>query len=285
MATAPDKRAVADAGDDDTEKLPSRLSPSRSAEYQQCPARFYFKSILRLPTAATAAQVRGTLAHEAFERIFDHPRSERVPDLAVSYVVPAWETLSAEGGYEHLDAAEVVADAEAMVRAWFGVEDPTRFDPADRELRLSAELAGVEVLGILDRVDKVQRADGSVVWVISDYKTGKVPRPDDRYLDEKFWGMKVYAALLHAATGEIPAALRLVFVGGGTPDSVRTISCDERLVAETTKKLRSVWRSIQRDAKSGRWPCRTGPLCQWCDFMQICPAWNPQLAGAELDGS
>jgi putative RecB family exonuclease len=287
MAAAPkNKNAVAGTGEDVSEKIPARVSPSRGSDYLQCPAKFYFKSILRLPSPPTAAQLRGTLTHEACERIFDHPRGERSVDLAVSYVRPAWEEkLSKESQYEPLagEIDEIIADAESMVRGWFGVEDPRRFDPHDRELRLAAEIAGMPMVGILDRVDKLTGKDGSDVWVVSDYKTAaKVPAPNDRFMDDKFFAMEVYAVLFRAATGNTVSALRLIFVAGGTPDSVRSRQVSEESMARTEAKLRQMWRSMRQDAKAGRFACRTQPLCNWCEYQMICPAWNPHLAGAEI---
>jgi putative RecB family exonuclease len=283
MATSTTSGKAAVTHDDDKRAdLPGRLSPSRALDFTQCPAKFYFRSVLRLPSEPTLAQVRGNVAHDAFERVFDHPRGERTPEVAVSYVAPAWETIRSKGGYDHLDGDTVVADSQALVRAWFGVEDPNRFDPDGRELRLSAELSGVPVVGILDRIDRVQRSDGSSAWVVSDYKTGKVPAPNDRFLDEKFFGMEVYAALWHHTTGEVPAALRLVYVAGGSPDSVRTRPCDLATIERTVRKLRGVWDAVSRSARTGSWACKTGPLCNWCDYQQICPAFNPALDGADV---
>jgi putative RecB family exonuclease len=277
------------AGDsnDHRDKLPVRLSPSRASDFLQCPAKFYFKTILRLPSPSTAAQLRGTLTHAACERIFDHPRAERTVDLAVSYVRPAWDgDLAADERYANLvdEIEDIIAEAERMVRSWFGVENPTRFDPHERELTVTAEVGGVPMLGIIDRVDKVPAADGTERWIISDYKTAtKIPKPNDRFLDDKFFGMEVYAVLLKATTGEMPTAIRLVFVSGGTPDSVRSRPVDERSIARTEAKLRQLWRDATRFAEAGQWPCKTQPLCNWCEYQGICPAWNATLAGADFD--
>lgn len=276
--------ATAGGGTDHTDRLPKRLSPSRALDYMQCPAKFYFKSILRMPSTPTVAQARGIVAHTAMEKIFDHERPERTMEKAVSYVAPAWEELRGTGGYDNLDGDEVVADATAMVRAWFGVEDPTRFDPAEREVRLGAEMSGVPVIGVIDRVDRMTRPTGEDIWVISDYKTGKVPKPDDRYIDQKFFGLEVYAALWHSMTGTMPAAIRLIYVAGGSPDSVRTRECTPQSVEKTTRKLRSLWKSVTADARNGSFACRTGPLCNWCDFQQtVCPAWNEGAPAAAED--
>lgn len=280
-------RPAASVGDgqDQRELLPERLSPSRTSDYKQCPAKFYFKTIKKLPTAATVDQVRGTLAHEAFEKIFDHPRGERTPDVAVTYVRPAWEELLADGKHDHLEVfgEQLVAEAEALVRNWFSIEDPNRFEPEGRELRLMAEASGVNILGILDRVDKIADAEGNERWIISDYKSAaKVPAADDRFLDERFFGMEVYALLLYKTTGQVADALRLVFVSGDGPRSVRTKRCDMALINRIEARMAALWRGMRDDARAGAWACKTGPLCNWCDFQPICPAWNSALAGAEV---
>lgn len=74
--------------------LPSRLSPSRAKDFMQCPKLFYFKTILKLETPGTEATYKGTLAHYAFEHIFDHPRGERTPQKALPYVRAAWNMLT-----------------------------------------------------------------------------------------------------------------------------------------------------------------------------------------------
>lgn len=76
-----------------TDRLPKFLSPSRAKDFMQCPQLFYFKTILGLKTPPTKATLKGTLAHHAFEHIFDHEPSDRTVSLAVSYVKPAWEAM------------------------------------------------------------------------------------------------------------------------------------------------------------------------------------------------
>lgn len=74
-------------------KLPSKISPSRAKDFMQCPKLFYYKTILGLKTPNTVHTARGTLAHSAFEMIFDHPKGDRTPENAVAYVRPAWRAM------------------------------------------------------------------------------------------------------------------------------------------------------------------------------------------------
>src|SRR6202043_608853 len=73
------------------------LSPSRAADFKQCPLLYRFRAIDRLPEAPSTAQLRGSLVHAALERLYGLPAASRGPDTARSLVEPAWEqVISAE---------------------------------------------------------------------------------------------------------------------------------------------------------------------------------------------
>ena len=79
-----------------TDRLPERFSPSRVSTFMQCPAKFFYNTIAKLPQVSTAAQLRGTLAHEAIEKVFELPAAERTPEATAAGVRPAWERLDAQ---------------------------------------------------------------------------------------------------------------------------------------------------------------------------------------------
>lgn len=191
---------------DQVAALPKKLSPSRAAEYMKCPQKFYYQTICGIETPESRAALRGTLAHHAFERIFDHPEGERTADLAVSYIAPAWQEIlhpalesledverdravrkaaaSAEAvppGSE--EESTLLAETEAVVRSWFQVERVNNFTPTNlllpdgtvlddgREVHVSADLDGVTAHGYVDRLDRYELSGGEVCWSITDYKT------------------------------------------------------------------------------------------------------------------
>jgi putative RecB family exonuclease len=269
--------AVGGAGD--ATKLPTYISPSRLADFAQCPAQFWFKSIARIPTASTAAQLIGTLTHAAIEHVFTLPVGTRTPEEAVAAVDSAWEELKDRSSYANLAAdtatmTEILSKAREHAANWFLVEDPNRFDPAGVELKLYGDVDGVPLLGILDRLDRYERTSDDIRWFISDIKTGKVPAENDRFLSEKFFGMNVYAVLVHELFGVVPHTLRLVYTAGASRYSVRRSPVTEKSIAATRKKIVSLWKGINSCATSETWPCRTSRLCDWCDFKGICPAFD-----------
>lgn len=288
-------------GADHRPALPPRLSPSRAKQYKQCPRLFYFTTVAGLSSPPTLATAKGTIVHAACEHIFDLPPQQRTVETAVTYLAPAWADLTADvpddpdkaadaatlrelapAGSEQ--EAKLLADAEQAVTNWFamervGVIDPTAVVLPDgatvdgRELHLQADVGPVTVHGFVDRFD-TWVADDVRRWSITDYKTGRVPAP--RYVDEYWFQLRVYALLAFLQWGVIVDMVRLVFVTNGRPDDILRLTVDEALLRRTAAELTGLWRAITAAARTGTWPTRTGPLCGWCHFQPVCPAFAGQ---------
>jgi putative RecB family exonuclease len=244
------------------------LSPSRAGDFKTCPQLFKFRAIDRLPEPASVYQARGTTAHLALQRLFDHPATERSPELLYDLFREAWTELRTDDEFEGLfedTEAERQWGMESMelLANYFGVEDPKSFDPVDRELDMLEDLDGIVIRGILDRIDR--DADGRLV--ITDYKTGKAP--PERYALPAFFALKIYALLIRRRTGETPKELRLLYLNG--PTEYR-LAIDDRQLDAMDGQLRALWHAIERAMASERYPTRPGRLCDWCSFKEICPA-------------
>lgn len=255
--------------------VPARLSPSRLSDYAQCPRKFFYKSVVGLPDPPGVEALRGTLAHRVIELLFDRGRPERTLDTALALVDPVWDELSPRKDYAHLLHLkdEVLAEVRRLVTGYFRIEAPQRFDPHGLEVRLQAQLAGVPILGVLDRLDRVVAADGSEKWYISDLKTGKIP--SEKYLAKTFFAMRVYALLVREELGVDVHALRLVYLRGSGPDkAVKTLELTESIHRRTRRELEGLVQGIDTSARTGTWTPKTSPLCGWCAFQALCPAFN-----------
>src|SRR5699024_2426452 len=108
---------------------------------------------------------------------------------------------------------------------------------------------------------------------ISDYKSGRIPKP--RYLADAFFAMRIYALVYYRETGIVPHALRLIYLRGEGPgEAIKTELVDQALLDRTERDVSRIWQEIRAAAAKGVWPTKTGPLCNFCDFKPICPAWN-----------
>ena len=249
------------------------LSPSRASDFKQCPLLYRFRVIDRLPSPTSAAAARGTLVHAVLERLFDLPAHERTPAAAAALVAPQWERLVAEepelAGLLDADddgAADAwYAQAVTLVERWFTLEDPTRLEPAERELYVEAEVDGLVLRGYVDRLDVAH--DGSLRVV--DYKTGR--SPSELFERSSLFQMKFYALVLWRLRGVVPRMLQLVYLGNG---EVVRYEPDEADLLATERGIKALWAAIERAAATGDWRPRVSRLCDWCDHKSLCPEWG-----------
>jgi putative RecB family exonuclease len=242
------------------------LSPSRASDFKRCPQLFKFTSIDRIETPPNEYQARGTTTHLALERLFDLPAPDRTAERLYDLFREAWQELKPD------EYAELF-DNEAEERAWgiqsleilanyLKVEDPTSFDPLARELDMTQAVGTMTIRGILDRME--ERSDG---LVITDYKTGKAP--PERYALPAFFALKIYALLVRIREGRTPDVLRLIYLNGPT---VYEIPVNDQQLDAVERQLAALWTAIERAIAAERFPTRTGPLCDYCAYRDICPA-------------
>ena len=251
----------------------------------QCPLLYRFRVIDKLPQAPSAAAARGTLVHSVLERLFDLPADGRTIEAAAAMVGPQWQALL-EGEPElavlldETDAAAVATwfgEAVQLIERWFTLEDPTRLEPAERELRVETDMDGLILRGIVDRLDVTATGEMRVV----DYKTGR--SPSELFEGKALFQMKFYALVLWRLHGQVPRMLQLVYLGNS---EIVRYSPDEDELLAVERKLKALWKAIEAAAESGDWRPRKSKLCDWCDHRALCPEWGgtppPLPAGAAV---
>ena len=279
------------------------LSPSRAGDFMTCPLLYRFRVIDRLPEPASLATARGTLVHAVLERLFDHAAPERTLALARELVEPEWqrllddrpelaelfEAVATEPGLPSLELAaaadgapgavpaatvEGAASFEDNVTRWlsgaarlldtyFALEDPTRVEPAQRELLVEVELDdGVRLRGFVDRVDVAPAGQTRIV----DYKTGKAP--SELFEAKALFQLKFYALVMWRVSGTMPSLLQLMYLGDG---QVLRYAPDEADLLATERKVRALWVAIERALANREFPPRRGKLCDWCAHQALCP--------------
>jgi putative RecB family exonuclease len=252
--------------------MAAALSPSRASDFMTCPMLYRFRVIDKLPSPPTPATARGTLVHAVLERLFDLPAAERALEAAVSIVPREWERLTSEEPEllqlladrdGHTD--EWFADAHSLIGTWFGLEDPTRLEPAERELYVETEIDGLTLRGYVDRLDVAPSGAMRVV----DYKTGR--SPSEHFEAKALFQMKFYALVLWRLRGEIPRRLQLVYLGNS---EIVAYEPDEQDLLGTERKVKALWQAIERAATTGDWRPSPSRLCDWCDHRALCPAWG-----------
>lgn len=245
------------------------LSASRAKDFKQCPLRFRYLMVDKLPEPPSSAAVRGTLVHAVLERLFDLPAAARDEGAAQELVGPQWDELAQKRPEVHelfAEAGDVdafLSQARALVSNYFRMENPQRLDPTARERFVEVELgSGVLLRGFVDRIDT---APNGAVRVV-DYKTGKAPSP--RFTEEALFQMRFYALMLWRLDGVAPARLQLIYLGDG-----RTLTLDPHTddLLAFEAELDQLWDRIEDAARREDFRPRKTPLCPWCSFQEFCP--------------
>ncbi len=260
--------------DSPSEQGPS-LSPSRAADFKSCPQLYKYRAIDRLPEPPSPPAVRGTLVHAVLEQLFDLPPGERTLATAVGLLPSVWQRVRAldpdavalSGAWQESEPgaeAAWLASAEALLAAYFGLEDPARYQPAGRELKLETTLdGGLVVRGVLDRLDEAP--DGRLRVV--DYKTGRSPNPG--FEAAAMFQLRFYAVLLQRTRGVVPAVLRLMYLGDST---FLEYAPSEAELKATERVLTALSEAIETARVTDDWHPSPGARCGWCPFADICPA-------------
>ncbi|AYN42198.1 DUF2800 domain-containing protein [Streptomyces dangxiongensis] len=238
----------------------------------QCPLLYRFRVIDRLPEKPSEAATRGTLVHAVLERLFDAPAGERTAPRAKALIPGQWDRLRESrpevtelftDDPEGERLTRWLAEAERLVERWFTLEDPTRLEPAERELFVEAELdSGLRLRGIIDRVDVAPTGEVRIV----DYKTGKAPRPE--YTEGALFQMKFYALVVWRLKRVIPRRLQLVYLGSGDVLTYDPVLAD---LERVERKLHALWEAISEATETGNWRPRPTRLCDWCNHRAHCP--------------
>ena len=259
-------------------ELPTSLSPSKVSSFTECALAFRFSAIDRLPDPPTTATVKGTLVHSALERLMVLEPAERSPEAALACLAEARGALDDDAEWQELalDAdAQVtfLADAEALVRRYFELEDPTTVNPIGLELRMEVELDGLTLRGIIDRLEL--DADGELV--VTDYKTGRAPL--EVHEQSRLGGVHFYAFLCERLFGRRPSRVQLLYLA--QPVAIITVP-SEQSVRQLERKVRAIWNAIERACERDDFRPKQSRLCDWCAYQVYCPAFggDPEEARA-----
>ncbi|SPT52407.1 Inactivated superfamily I helicase [Actinomyces bovis] len=248
----------------------------------QCPLMFRLRTVDRLPEPGSLATHKGTLVHAVLERLFDLPARERTREAALELLPGQWqahqerspEVLSLFASPEQI--GPWLEEARDLVEAYFHLENPTRLQPAEREVMVEAATKGGLLLrGFVDRLDVAPTGAMRVV----DYKTGKSPHP--RFQEEALFQMRFYALVLEYQRGQAPARTQLLFLKDG-----RTLTHDPRPaeLAAVETKLERIWDEVEDCARSGQFTPKRSRLCDWCAFQAHCPVFGGEAPRAPEAG-
>ena len=252
-AVAPSRPALGDR--------PLTLSYGQISDYLDCPARYRYAHLVRIPTPASHQMAYGRALHAAVQAY--HRRQLAGGTMALDELHAALDASWESVGYltrAHEDARRVAARA-ALERFWNDQQrDPTRPTAVEREFTVG--FGRDRLRGRYDRVDR----DEAGRVVITDYKSSDVSDlgTANRRARESLQ-LSIYALAHEAEHGSLPDELALHFLESGI---VGRASPSERRLAKAQEQLTTVADGI----RAGDFTATPGAMrCGYCPFREICP--------------
>ncbi len=232
------------------------LTPSDIADYMQCPLRYRYSRVDRIPPADDTAARVGSAVHAAFEAHYNPATGDgdgRVLLERIRDELTEREVIDTAEGAQAVERAEHLTDRYHKNH----LERGGHVEAVERSFTLPIDPHTLRV-----RVDRIDRlADGATELV--DYKTGAFRdgwKPDHQTLP-----IKLYVAAVRAATGNdaVGASFHHVL----DRDTWHPLSLGGDEIAEAIHVARNTADRIaaREFAPTPGWHCRT------CDFNDICP--------------
>lgn len=245
-------------------RLPSTLSPTSIALYEQCPKKFEYSKIDKILEPVTVQMLLGTFTHAVLEDLMQLPPSKRNKQEAKQIATVKWETFATSKEFLSLDIPSKVfkVDIWRFIEGYFALENPFNVNVISTEQKIRVNLGDVPIYGVIDRLEKKNNK-----IVVTDYKTGKVPY--GQYKNVAFGQLFIYAAAL-AENNTVVDKIQLLYIGG---NSTTTASVTKVELDKIHQRVKTTWDNIQNDFKT-EFLTKKSKLCDWCSYKSICPAWN-----------
>jgi putative RecB family exonuclease len=245
-----------------------RLSYSSISTYETCPAKYRFQYEDRLPTGSSPALSFGDSLHKALYRFHDRP----VP------VAPSLEELHemlegewSSDGYRDESEEKLYREHGHQVLIEYHRANADSFRiPAALEFRFTVQVDGVELSGMIDRMDRIPGGGYEII----DYKTSR--RLPPKAVVDRDLQLSLYYFAAKEIWGIEPERLTLYYLLPG-----------ERMTTFRTPSdaddLRRRIATVAERIAAGKFEPRQNPLCDWCDFQRACPLFRHKYEREEGD--
>ena len=237
------------------------LSASTVETYLECPLKYRFKQIDKIPESASRPQLTfGNIIHKVLER-FHGSEGDITEDQILQILDEEWKS----GEFTYMQREEKLKEqAVEMLKRYVDNAKQEPPDVLDTELKFSFDLDGIRIVGMIDRIDNSSNGNKVV-----DYKTSKRSTPAKNSVQ-----LGIYSLYLQQTEDEklagIPETATLYFLRNEEqPEHSHTFT--EKDLDAIREKIADVARGIR--AKRFE-PC-SGYHCDWCDYKNLaCPAWE-----------
>lgn len=277
------------------------LSPTAMQSYLDCPIRFYFNNLIRVPQAKSEYASFGSAVHDTLTQAFRiRKESGNFPDEQQLLSLFRRSMSKYRDGFTEAAFQRRLQQGIDILPVYYQQRLPHFSEHSEgmQEITLNARINGVPIKG---KIDKIELKDNKAVLV--DYKTGKVEnglkKLRELSIDESngawdkwgdYWLQLAFYEILAEADPNFNhpvAGLAIDFVeqndqGVSPIEYVRISPSDLQLVKDKIVETDAAIRSFKFDTGCGK------EDCDWCHFAryyQLTPPSEHQNPAEELNES
>ena len=263
-------------------------STSHSLDPQVCAVSMVASRLIPSDDGPFEANQLGTATHAVLEKLFQLPAEERTIERAIEITRQLREDRELADALLGKDLApRIFALDEADTVKWFRevdrrvagdfeIENPSEVTVFRTEMgfgkhnEFQATIGKVPFVGYVDRVDTILDPETQEIigYAVKDYKAG-------HYKEATQWGddygdqIRYYVAALENAMGIMPSSGSLLFI---TDRKERLIDTSPEAVAVSIARFERAYDRMNLLADKNVYPTKVGPLCGWCELVNVCPA-------------
>ena len=248
-----------------------RISYSTLDTYQNCPLKYKYRNVDKIPEPKSKEAVFGTLVHAVMKYIHTPALLAPSVEQALDYFAKGWNSEIYENEMEERAA---FTQGVTIIQNYLAKNKPADYTIVDLESRFAIEIGNAEtglhtVSGIIDRIDKT--ADG---YEIIDYKTTrKMPSQDKVDNDIQ---LSIY---LKAFLARYPKEIdRLDQITVSLYYLKHGVKLSSKRSKEQLETLEKTFLDVIHSIEEEKFDPILSPLCDWCGYQKICPLWKHKFA-------
>lgn len=251
-------------------------SHSRLDTFRQCPRKFYYKYIAKVPLEDEPEQIApflGSRVHDALEHLYRQAGNGQTLSLSklTAYYHQAWADNWTKNIVilDGLKPAQHRAIGEQCLRDYYARHQPfnqARTVALERLVTFPLDTAGrYKMRGFIDRL--ACTTDG--IWQIHDYKTNRnLPTQQDKDADPQ---LAYYEIGLRRMWKNVER-VELVWHFLRFDQTIVSTRSKDQLGELRTKTIGTIQDIEKRDRTEKAFPTRESGLCPYCEYQAICPA-------------
>ncbi len=235
--------------------LPKNLSYSKLRTFEDCPLKYKFSYLYKIPTPSVAAANFGTSVHEALNKFYESLQNGAEPSL--DYLKELYEKHWIPRGYDsraHHNARK--KQGIEILENYYKSHDNNWVIPEMLEKAFNLKIGNYVFNGRIDRIDKLE--DGT--YEVIDYKTGKLKK--NQKLDKDLQ-LSLYALACRDVYGIEASKLSLYFLEDNEKHT--TTRGPEELEKAKAKICEKTDALMKSDFKA-----TPGFPCKFCEYRLIC---------------